>query len=384
MLGRHHIRAISAAVLGLAVMIGPFGPIKAQSIGTFEDGLRAYDRKDYLKALQIWLPLAQNNDLAAQRNIAHIFRYGLGVEKDPKEAFEWYLEAADRGLSRAQANVADMYLKGEGVNKDSYKAAVYFNRAAVAGHVIAQHYMGLLYESGRGVPKNQALAMGWYNLAGKAGYKPSLDRLSAIALGAPMPDEADFFRMQLDQPLPDTTPLKPPSAASVGQGTVHSATEKSSVLEGQPSTNTQQSPVFAQPEDQLPAPAAPLPTLVIPAAKQNAAPQQEAFPSPTFPAPTASPAPSEVVPPSSNVTTSPSAPSVGTAAPEAVSPTAGTQPAERETAAQKLFGAIGGIFSSDSDDAPADQPNHQTSDQPSKSPTPAQVTPEQSGVGNVP
>ena len=119
----------------------------------FAVGVEAYERGEYQKAFEAWLPLAREGDPAAQRNVGHMFRRGLGVPKNFKKAAEWYRRAAEQGLSRAQANLANMYLRGQGVAKDVKLAARWFRRAAEQGHAIAQYNLGLLYENGVGVER---------------------------------------------------------------------------------------------------------------------------------------------------------------------------------------------------------------------------------------
>ena len=41
----------------------------------FQEGVEAYEAKDYMAAFEEWLPLAQKNDPAAMRNIGHMYRH---------------------------------------------------------------------------------------------------------------------------------------------------------------------------------------------------------------------------------------------------------------------------------------------------------------------
>ncbi|MEP4192043.1 MAG: hypothetical protein ABJN51_13235, partial [Sneathiella sp.] len=118
-------------------------------------------------------------------NLGHLYRRGLGVEKNFSKALSWYKRAADMGFDRAQANVGTMYLKGEGVEADFSEAAKWFTKAARNGHTIAQYNLGLMYEHGRGVEKSQSKALAWYNLASKAGHKQALNKLSILVAGDP-------------------------------------------------------------------------------------------------------------------------------------------------------------------------------------------------------
>ena len=165
-------------------------PINA-SVAGFDEALTAYESGDYKTAFEEWLPLAEQNNLAAMRNIGLMYRKGLGVEKDPGKAFSWYSRAAELGFDRAQANVASMYMKGEGTEQDYVKAANWFTLAAQQGHVISQYNLGLMYELGRGVERSQAKALAWYNLAAEANHPGALKRMSALVARNPdIKDEA--------------------------------------------------------------------------------------------------------------------------------------------------------------------------------------------------
>ena len=54
----------------------------AQATRTFTNGVAAYDRGEYAIAQEVWRPLTHSGDPAAQRNLAHLYRMGLGVAQD--------------------------------------------------------------------------------------------------------------------------------------------------------------------------------------------------------------------------------------------------------------------------------------------------------------
>ena len=95
--------------LGLAafVLAGPL-LANAPALADFARGVVAYDVGDFNTAYSEWLPLARDGDLAAQRNIGHLYRLGRGVPQDFAVAANWYRRAAERGLTRAQANLGDL------------------------------------------------------------------------------------------------------------------------------------------------------------------------------------------------------------------------------------------------------------------------------------
>lgn len=153
----------------------------------FRQGVAAYDAKKYSRAFELWLPLAQNGDLAAQRNVAHLLRRGLGVEQDLRRARNFYEQSAEFGFVTAQTNLAVMLLDGEGGDPEPEEAAYWLDRAARGGHPIAQFHLARLYETGTGVAANPGRALGWYALASRSGHQPSLDRLAELVMILPGP-----------------------------------------------------------------------------------------------------------------------------------------------------------------------------------------------------
>lgn len=157
----------------------------------FRQGVEAYDAKKYARAFELWLPLAQNGDLAAQRNVAHLLRRGLGVEKDLRRARNFYEQSAEFGFVTAQTNLGVMLLTGEGGDEVPEEAAYWLDRAARGGHPIAQFHLARLYETGSGVAPNPGRALGWYALAARSGHQPSLDRLAELVMILPGPSTQD-------------------------------------------------------------------------------------------------------------------------------------------------------------------------------------------------
>lgn len=191
---RAAIRRIAAAGLCAAALL-LLAP--SQAWAGFADGVKAYEAGDYAGAYAAWAPLAERGDVAAMRNLGHLYRWGQGVERDIQQAMHWYRRAAETGFARAQANLAAIYLQGdEGVSIDYAEAHKWFEAAAKQGHAVAQYNLGLMYELGLGVEKNEAIALGWYNNAAKAGQPDALERLSLLVMrrddtaGAKPPGEA--------------------------------------------------------------------------------------------------------------------------------------------------------------------------------------------------
>lgn len=110
----------------------------------FEEGLDAYDKGDYRRAYAEWIEAAENGDLAAQRNIGNLYRWGKGTEQNPSRAAYWYYKAAKAGFDRAQFNLAMLYFRGEGVPKDELEAIRWLDKAKEQGNDDAEKILSWL------------------------------------------------------------------------------------------------------------------------------------------------------------------------------------------------------------------------------------------------
>ena len=122
------MRAILTAVLVICCIIA--GAARADP---YDDGEAAYNAGQYATALQIFQPLAEQNDPRAQLYLGLLYSEGDGVGKNPIQAVYWYRKAADQGHAGAQFYLGHMYLRGDGVPKDDVLAFMWFNIAAARG-----------------------------------------------------------------------------------------------------------------------------------------------------------------------------------------------------------------------------------------------------------
>ena len=137
--------------------------------GDFQDGLDAYDRKDYKTAYKLWLPLAEQGNATAQNNLGLMYRKGLGVPQDYKEAVRLYRLSAEQGNADAQYNLGSMYALGLGVPQDYQEAFRSYRLSAEQGKADAQYNLGLMYDNGQGVPQDYVSAHMWWNICGSGG-----------------------------------------------------------------------------------------------------------------------------------------------------------------------------------------------------------------------
>ncbi len=196
-----------AAAEGASVrdLIEQQAPPRAENKARFNEGVAAYDSGDFARAFEIWLPIAQENDLAAMRNVALLLREGKGVGKDPARALYFFERAGRSGLVSAQVNTAFMYLNGEGTAQDYKTASFWFHAAAVAGVPAARYNLGVLYERGLGVERDPARALAWYALAAQTGHEGALKRLTELvpSLPGPEPQKEEDRAASVTGPAPE-------------------------------------------------------------------------------------------------------------------------------------------------------------------------------------
>ena len=183
--------------------------------GDLEDGLAAYQAKDYAKALQLLRPAAEKGAAKAQATLSAAYFNGFGVttdaaagvkwarlaadqgdpggqnstgysylfgrggiSKDYAQALKWFNLSAKQGYANAQSNIAYMYLNGLGVTKDYAESLRWFRLATAQDHAASQYYVGTMYFNGFGVTKDSAEALKWYRLAAAQGFSSAQSELA--------------------------------------------------------------------------------------------------------------------------------------------------------------------------------------------------------------
>ncbi len=174
-------RLFAVLLIGFLLAAGPAalaGDLPENADARFEEGVAAYEAKDYQKAREIWLPLAHARHAGAQFKMGVLYSFGRIGPQDHATAGEWYKKSAEKGYAKAQYNLAVMYEKGYGVSVDHQKAVQLYERAARQGHVGAQYGLGIKYFDGNGIPKDLKLADYWLTKAAEQG-----DRDAQLELG---------------------------------------------------------------------------------------------------------------------------------------------------------------------------------------------------------
>lgn len=178
--------------------------------GDYEDGLTAFERKDYTTAVEKFTTAAEQGNARAYLHLGVMYLNGTGVAQDESKGLQLLSVAARsfsgdelndlvavalnetltllatrveysarRGNSSGQNFLGLMHSKGIGVSQDHAEAFNWYELAALQGYALAQHNLGQLYSQGVGVEQNGALAIYWYKLAAAQGFAESQMMLGA-------------------------------------------------------------------------------------------------------------------------------------------------------------------------------------------------------------
>lgn len=133
----------------------------------------AFDDRDYARALDLLLPLAEDGNADAQTLIGSMYRTGLLGMPDYDEAALWFEAAIEQQHPDALFNLGLMYFQHELLPPDgsatryafSEAAFTRFRQSAELGHSKAQLYLGHMYAEGLGVERDPIEAYKWYQLS---------------------------------------------------------------------------------------------------------------------------------------------------------------------------------------------------------------------------
>jgi TPR repeat protein len=90
---------------GLVLAAQIIGSVTGVFAGPFEDGMAAYNRGDYVPAIAVFRPLAEQGNAQAQVLLGVMYRRGQGVKRSSARAYLWLSRAASRGNARAKTEL---------------------------------------------------------------------------------------------------------------------------------------------------------------------------------------------------------------------------------------------------------------------------------------
>jgi TPR repeat protein len=164
------------------------------------------------RALQLLRQAAEVGYGEAAQCFGTLLLLGVGVQKNPEEAYSWLAKAADLGWSGsaliigkiyleirdipngmswirkaaelghpdAQREIGLRYLFGDGLERIDHQAAIWLEKAAINSDARAQGMLGVLYENGRGVEQSYAKAVHWYRQAIERGDAIAQNQLANL------------------------------------------------------------------------------------------------------------------------------------------------------------------------------------------------------------
>lgn len=145
------------------------------------------DAKQYTELFKKLEQQAILGNSSAQFDIAVMYQYGIGVEKNAQQALKFYQLAADQQDLQAEYNLGLLYLLGTDMQPDYTKATDWLTDAAFKGNDYAQYALARIYDYGyrdvanqEVIPANLEKAMAMYNLAAANGSGFAQYRLAEI------------------------------------------------------------------------------------------------------------------------------------------------------------------------------------------------------------
>jgi TPR repeat protein len=180
-------------------------PYVTETSPDYNDGVKAFNGKNYELALTMLRPLAEKGNVRAQHHLGWMYEGGLGIAIDHREAARWYLLAAERGDWFSQRRLGYFYERGLGLARDDRLAAEWYGKSAEAGDREGQEYLATMYRDGRGVARDFKEARKWFSLAADQGSAWALMNLGLLHThggdGVPLDyvTAADLFRKAADR-----------------------------------------------------------------------------------------------------------------------------------------------------------------------------------------
>lgn len=118
------------------------------------DAIAEYEDGNYRSAFALFLQLAQDGSLEAQRYLARQYENGEGTDRNMVEAFHWRLRLADHGDAYSMFWVGRSYHLGNGTAPNLERTLHWYRRAVQLGQVDAQSLLGVMLVFGEGQPAN--------------------------------------------------------------------------------------------------------------------------------------------------------------------------------------------------------------------------------------
>ena len=171
MIGRDMMKRGLAAI-AVAVMMAAGAP----ALADVKEGVEAWDRGDYKKAVEEWRRAAVAGDPGAQFDLGQAYKLGRGVPVDFALAEQWYGKAALQGLARAE----DSYGLALFQNGKHDEAVPWLEKAVARGEPRAQLVLGTMLFNGDSVKRDWVRAYALLTRSSAAGLPQGSQTLAQM------------------------------------------------------------------------------------------------------------------------------------------------------------------------------------------------------------
>ncbi len=170
-------RLYAAARPGMEKMAADNTPQAMTDLATMYLYGRGCD-KDYRKAFTLLNNAANCDYVPAMADLAGMYMNGYGIPPNPEAARKLLLRAAMAGLPEAMVGLAGIYM-----SQQKYVPALnWYKEAASKNSPAAMTTLALMYRDGVGTEKNTMLAEGYLNQAAQMSYPPAMTELGMLYL----------------------------------------------------------------------------------------------------------------------------------------------------------------------------------------------------------
>ena len=87
--------------------------------------LNIEDEEALKKAPRLLKKLAVSGHARSQHTLGTLYRYGIGVIENNKQAIRWYKEASEQSFPAAMLSLAESYIEGVGAEKDYLESPLF-------------------------------------------------------------------------------------------------------------------------------------------------------------------------------------------------------------------------------------------------------------------
>lgn len=262
--------ALTAAMLmtGLVPVASAASPATRPATSVVKDGVDAWSRGEYRKAVDKWRPAAIAGDADAQFNLGQAYKLGRGVPVDLIMAEEWYRKAALQGHFQAEENYGLALFQ----NGKHAEAAPWLERSAARGEPRSQLVLGTMLFNADGVAKDWVRAYALLTRASAAGLPQASQTLAQMDQYIPTDTRQQGIALARQYEAGPQRPAPPPELAARSPGPMRNA--------ALPPSSYAEETAMRAPGDPPKAQRRPKPTVSVPTGIRQSPPEADDVPPP--------------------------------------------------------------------------------------------------------